>query len=108
MGMDLKDFVKQALLDIAGGVEAARQELPKAAVVGNSNRFKIEKLPANVLQDHSGALYSVIEFDVAVTSADAVEGGGGINVLSFKVGAKVEGKSETVSRLQFPVTIRLE
>jgi hypothetical protein len=105
--MELKDFVKQALLDIKAGVDAAQAELGDKALLGSSSQYKIDKLPSNVLQDYSGALYSVVDFDVAVTTSDSVEGGGGINILSLKAGGKVEGRSETASRLQFAITMRI-
>lgn len=105
--MELKDFVKQALLDISSGVEAAQAELPEEAMVGSSNHYKFDKLPASVLQDYAHNLYSVVTFDVAVTTADTVEGGG-INVLSFKAGGKIEGRAETASRPQFALTLRLK
>ncbi len=106
--MELKDFVKQALLDITTGVEAAQKDLPEGASVGSSNQNRFEKLPSNVLQDHHHHLYSVVDFDVAVTTSDTVGGGGGISILPFKAEGKVEGRSETASRLRFAVTLRLK
>ena len=106
--MELKDFVSKTLTDIVSGVEAAQSQLGNGISVATSDGFRFEKLPQNVLQDHGGRLYSVVEFDVAVTTTDAVTGGGGINVLAFTAGGKVEGKAETASRLQFAVTLQLK
>jgi len=106
--MELKDFVKSAISDIVEGVRSARSDLGSSVAIGTTSHSTVSQLPTSVVQDSTGKLYSVVSFDVAVTTADTTEGGGGIQIAPFKLGATVSGSSETVSRIQFALTLSLK
>jgi hypothetical protein len=109
MGMELKDFVTKALLEIVEGIAAAQAAMPDGQMIGTTRQeyFRDNSRPANIVQDAHANVYSVVSFDVAVTTVDEVKGEGGIKV--FSIGAKGEatGRAETASRIQFATTVRL-
>lgn len=99
--MELKQFVKEALLSITDGVDEAN---------AIHNRFKI----IGVKRNESGADGSNIEFDVSVVveqkSSGKVGGkvGGSIlNVVSANVDSKLdhEDTHQNVNRLKFKVWV---
>lgn len=92
--MNLKEFVKNAIVEIVEAVEKS----------SDASKRKI------VLRHPSGDNLRTIEFDVAVSveKEGVAEGGGGIKVLSFveaKGGLKRSTKSSTVSRIVFGVNV---
>lgn len=105
--MNLKDFVKQAIIDVVQGVEAAQTELGSDYAIGTSSHNRIASLPPQVVQDHNGAIYAVVAFDIAVTTSDEAKGSGGISVLSFGAKAELAGRSETASRVSFSTIARM-
>ncbi|MCL6653499.1 hypothetical protein A6R70_14495 [Agrobacterium rubi] len=105
--MELKDFVNKAIVDVVQGVEDARKTLGTSSSIGTTFHTKIAGLPSQVLQDGNGHIYSVISFDIAVTTSDESKGGGGINVMAFSAKGEVSGKSETVSRVSFSTIAKL-
>ncbi|UXN73179.1 hypothetical protein N8D56_19730 [Devosia sp. A8/3-2] len=104
--MELKEFVKQAVQDIIAGLNEASDGLIGLQAVGHSNHNKMSVLPPNILQDHNGGIYSVVNFDVAVTTLDEVSGGGRISIVPFKMEGKAVGRAETISRIQFATIVR--
>lgn len=106
--MELREFVKAAIIDIVHGLEDAQAELGDMQNVGHTGGFSLTSVPPGMAQTTSGAIYSVVNFDVAVTTVDATKGGGGIQVLAFKAGGEVEGRAETSSRVQFATTLRVK
>jgi hypothetical protein len=107
--MELKEFVKRALLDVAEGVAAAQGDMPNGNLVGSTGQMTLRESskPDGIVQDYDGHLYSIVSFDVAVTTVDEVRGEGGIKVFSIGASGGVTGKAETASRIQFATTVRL-
>ncbi len=111
--MDLKEFIKTALVDIVEGIEEAKSELDKRAnhicpPMGSAyaNKFEIQ------LNSFNGIYYQQAEFDVAVTVENTTDGGAkaGIKVLGFieaNVGRNTSSNSSTISRIKFHVPIGL-
>ena len=97
--MELKEFVKQAIVDIAAGVGEAPKELTGGQTIASTGQAMLKQGHSSVAPDVFGHLYSVVDFDVAVTTLDEVRGDGGIQV--FSIGAKGEaaGRAETASRI---------
>ena len=99
--MELKDFIKNTLLDIVDGVREAQEE----------NETASEIVPA---QSTSGALgsSSKVSFDVAIISESEDLKGRGIGVAGMivKGGAGKEHAefASTVSRVQFEVSVQLQ
>ena len=111
MSVDLREFVKQTLSDILGGVSDVQND----PVIGrNVAPWGIGnvKPPGNAVQTIRGPLISVA-FDVAVTaeSIDAAKGGAGFKVAVLGVGASAGGeaslasKNVAVTRIRFEVPI---
>jgi hypothetical protein len=115
--MELQDFIKNTLVQIARGIESAAAELKGSKAMVN---------PRNVATAHveDGNVYGYlntqkkfykvvqkIDFDVAVTAEKTKEtkGGLGISVGSINVGT--QGRSEnagsTISRIRFSVPMVL-
>lgn len=107
--MELREFVKDALVAIVEGVKDAQMEL--GANINPQTAIQSEKGASEYLASGGLRAYPV-RFDVAVTvSAEAnAEGGGRVSIWSIgsaegKTGSK-DGLS-TVSRLQFQVPVAL-
>lgn len=108
--MQLREFIKETLTQIVGGVRDAQEQNGGAFVVpagdGGHKYADHPRFAANARLKST-----VVDFDIAVTAEDSdkVEGGGGIRVLSVQFGAKgeVSTKDTTVSRVQFAVPLLL-
>lgn len=111
--MDLKDFVKTAIVSVIDAVAEAQQAVAaKGAQVNPADRSLTAGDGRTLVvdaDDHATALIEEIEFDVAVTtgSQSDLEGGAGIKVWSIDFGMKSKGSStdQQVSRIRFRVPI---
>lgn len=104
--MELKDFIKATFVEIIGGVKEARDTGEDASGIASNTRVKIDKLGSGLMQDANGAIYSIVEFDVAVTATTKVDGSGGINVMAFKLAGGAASEDQTVSRVKFAIPMR--
>jgi hypothetical protein len=105
--MELKEFVSSGLLEIINGVKEARDKGGKTAEgIASKDRFKIDKLPPSLFQDNSGAVFTVIEFDVAVTASSKTEGSAGIKVVGINLGGSADLANSTTSRIKFAVPLK--
>lgn len=85
--MNLKSFVKRAIVDIVGAVEEAEKES------GREIHFPTKE-------------GENIQFDVAVTAEDSGKADAGIQILKIvKGGMNSETKNSTTSRLSFSLLI---
>ena len=106
--MDLKEFVAEAIIQIAEGIRAA-QEKDTGAVIFPRMGYdeSAKKNLAGVLRATREA--SSVRFDIAVTVSEQSggEGKGAINVLGVKIGGGVssQDKNETVSRIVFDLPV---
>ncbi|MBI1934805.1 hypothetical protein HYS31_00030 [Candidatus Woesearchaeota archaeon] len=99
--MELKEFIKEALLSVVTGVDSANMI---------KNRFSIVGEYSKTLADRAG---TYIDFDVAVTINESKESGGksglGLimaNVIAGKSKDKKEFQSnENVNRLKFKIFV---
>lgn len=101
--MELREFVKESLTEILGGIREAQDAI--ASLQGRHGVINPTWNDMADLADH----VQVVKFDVAVAASDqSTKGGkGGIKVMSFELGAKVENQEQnrTVSRVSFSVPI---
>ncbi len=104
--MELKDFIKSTFTEIIDGVKEARATGETASGIASNSRVKIEQLGSGLMQDCNGALYSVVEFDVAVTASTKVDGSSGIDVMAFKLGGSAGKEDQTVSRVRFSIPMQ--
>lgn len=90
--MDLKDFIKNVLIDINGAVDEARSATSRDISFSEKDNAR------------------TVEFDIAVSAenTDATSGKAGIKVLQFvEAGGNLskESKNSTVSRITFGLRI---
>jgi hypothetical protein len=98
--MELKEFVKNSLLDVMHAVREAQKEWQDSGHAGAVN-----PVWSSVDKDS----FRDITFDVAVTAEKSSAGkvGGGIHVIGIKIGGDTSESvaSSSVSRIQFSVPI---
>lgn len=103
--MDLSEFTRVSLLQIAEGVSSAKDSGAFRAIGGTQNTKTMTKLEGGLFQDSQGHIYSVVEFDVAVTVGHEVGGGAGVKLSVFSASGEAKRTGETVSRVKFSVPI---
>lgn len=115
--MNLKDFIKTALMDLITGIDEAKNELGKEGSlicppIGPAYRKEFD-----LQMDAMGRHYQKVEFDVAVTAEKNsscegnIEGKAGlIKVLNLSADIKgnLNTNNSTVSRVKFHVPIALQ
>lgn len=113
MTIELRKFISQALIEIAGGVHDAQapvdamrgQVAPRE--IDNSGNDRVKSAHLFSLN----RLVQLVELDVAVTVADETGTKGGLNVLSAVVsiggGASTKDLSQVVNRIQFTIPMVL-
>ena len=109
--MNLQEFIKTALVEIVAGVAEAREEVSKhGASIGSDTAYGHTK-EAKLVTDENGRTMSLVEFDVALSEANAKDTKGGIGVFlgSVALGSQgaSHGESSTHSRIKFSVPVVL-
>ena len=107
--MDIDEFVRETILGVLRGVSIAQTDAEHGRKIGTTFRFEMGHQ-----KDHRGIFvhgsnnYTIVEFDVAVTTETGTGAKGGIKVLGF-VGADANAKhtSTIASRIKFSVPILL-
>ena len=102
--MDLRDFIKQALLDIIGAVQDAQEHITAGEIVPPvSNSFHSVEIGISHVQP--------VEFDVSVTTDNKSGSEAKLSVVAAVVGGHVKGQSNTstghVANLKFKIPIGL-
>lgn len=105
--MKLEEFVAQSLTDVLRGVCSA-QNTAETMTIGASSRSAIKQLLPGLMQDAQGALYTTVDFDIAVTVAHNGAGQASVDVMGFKAGGGGGTQHHTVSRIKFSVPIRFK
>ncbi len=116
--MELKEFIKQSIMDIASAVQEANIESNESGINMLVNPTNIYSGHANersyTMEEHSEKTTRYIEeisFDVAVTTGGEIAGkaGAGINIASIQIGGggEVSDTHENVSRLKFSIPVAL-
>jgi hypothetical protein len=110
--LELKDFVRETLVQIAHGVSEAQKELSESAAEVNpqvSRRFDVKN--SNYGDSQSGKPIFLIDFDVAVTATEGTQTKGGIGVVAGVLALGRHGQSDSanssVSRIKFMVPMAL-
>lgn len=112
--MDLKEFIKESLVQIAAGVKESQAAVRDACGYVNP---AVRVLPKNTDNAHmtylpDGRNVFLVDFDVAVTVSESekAKGGAKLQVASFvKLGGNVGGTSSSsaTNRLTFKVPLAL-
>lgn len=114
--MELRDFVKESLVQISKGIEEANNELSDSQAMVNPLYLYLTE-EKNLMgrtthrdpefQDPDSKLVQRIEFDVAVVVQDSVSGGGKASLSIASIGFGEEGKKDmsnkSESRIKFAI-----
>lgn len=101
--MELKDFVKNTILDIVNGVREAQEEDTSGASI----------VPRKLqTSNHSFGEEQTLHFDIAIEEISTKSGGGKVGVSTAGLNgelARKRGKDKTeTSRVQFDIQIRFK
>jgi len=115
--MDLKEFVKESIVQIAQGIDEANSALSDstamvnptniAANSGSAQAYARTKSPDD--QQSSRKIVEKVQFDVAVVATTAEEGtvGGKLSIAAIGIGAegKKESTNQSESRIKFSIPV---
>ena len=113
--MDIKDFIKESLLQIVDGITEANKALetrgasiPTTGVAGEGVWWTIIKDGKNSQTRHAMR----VDFDLAVTvsQSDNLKAGGGISIASLinaKTSVENTSQSESISRIKYTIPLEL-
>ena len=107
--MELKEFIKTALIDIVEGVSEAGTVASKhGAAIGSTELYGYLK-EAKVVTDSKGIPVSQVDFDIALTegSKSNTKGGIGVHLGAIKLGSDGASHNEngSHSRIKFSVPV---
>lgn len=109
--MDIKNFVKETLVQIAEGVIDAQQSIKSSTAVINPNRVGINSIGQKYLAKSGATFVHDIEMEIAVTISDKEGNEGGLKVVAgvFSIGggAKNEYLNNTISTVKFKIPMVL-
>mgnify|MGYP000261649621 CR=1 FL=1 len=111
--MDLKDFIRESLVQISQGIEEANEALKNSAAEVNPPKFIAHTGESqaygrvSATADENKPLVHLVDFDVAIQAQQGSEAGGGLklSIASIGVGAdaKTKDSHSTESRLKFGI-----
>jgi len=108
-GMNLQDFITTALSQIAAGVAEAKVEAAKHGATVGSIKTYGNVAAAKIVTDDQERPISTVEFDIALSEANAKDTKGGIGVFLGSVGmgsqGSTHGETSSHSRVKFSVSI---
>lgn len=111
--MELKDFIKESLVQIADGINEANKSLedsnaivnPKGILAYSESRKAYGRIKEDYIDKES--LVEIVEFDVAVQAESGTETGGGIKLSIASIGVGTNASSQnsksTESRIKFQI-----
>lgn len=110
--MDIKEFVKESLMQIAESINETNAELEERGTYIPNGDMTGEGVLFSVVKGTETRHFIKVEFDLAVTVSQehASNGGGGLSIASFaNVGVRSESKEEKVdvSRIKFMIPMAL-
>lgn len=112
--MELKDFVKKVITDLASAVSEADTELRDIKGLVNPGTHKPKQgegsaRPSTEMEFVSSR--TCLNFDIAVSATSETAGNGGaklgVSVLSLDLGGSKSKKSDEVSRISFSIDVVL-
>ncbi len=103
--MELRNFVKETLKDIVGGVQDAQNEIDGALIVPQLSESHFDNLQTGMTS------YQTIDFEVSVTTVEKEGSEAKLNVVAAIIGGHVKGDSSNsfdhVAKLAFKVPVKL-
>lgn len=112
--MELKDFIRETLVEIINGVKDAQSAIrDTGAYINPPVHSSNEKRSSVSFSGHKSMIYDV-DFDIAVTASDSsgAKGGIGVFLVGVGIGTKAELNESNVSqnkiKFQVPITYPLQ
>ena len=110
--MDIKDFVKESLMEIADSINEVNMELKEKGTYIPYGDMVGEGVLFSVIKGKETRHFIKVEFDLAVTVSHEqnTSGGGGLSIASLaNMGVKSEDKDgkEEISRIKFMIPMAL-
>lgn len=107
--MDLKDFIKQTLIEITNGVKEAQEEIKDSGAYINPEGFHSgENLRSGYGGEYRHVQKVKMSVGVNVVENSEMKGGAGIiSVLSLGVSGKVSDVNSVTNRIEFEIPISL-
>jgi hypothetical protein len=108
--MELKQFVTEALLQIAGGIEDAQTRLQEAGSAARINTSVTKDDCGNLVTGGRRHSVEFVEFDVAILANSGTETKAGVgltvaSLLNLTAGGKSNQSQGTESRIKFKVPV---
>ena len=107
--MNLREFIREALVEIITGVGDARAEVEEHGALIASDTVNRGYKEAKITTDDHARTVSLVEFDIALANADSKDTKGGIGVFLGSVGLGSQGASHdetsSSSRIKFAVPV---
>lgn len=107
--MELKEFVKETLVQIMEGVKSAQEATKDMGIVNPYQDVYGTEMHSKTVRDKNGQIIHMVDFDVNVTTAEGseVKGGAGIVIGPLKLGGSgaTNEKDTSENRVKFQVPI---
>ncbi|WP_415904026.1 hypothetical protein ACMXYW_10575 [Neptuniibacter sp. QD48_55] len=113
--MDLKDFIKQSIVQVTEAIVESNAELKGTGAVVNPGKIQVNSDSSQAYGRessklvHDSRVVHKLDFDVAVVAEDeqSAEAGAKISVMSLKIGADggVNYTNRSESRIKFSVPL---
>lgn len=104
--MELKDFIKGTISDIAIAIKELNEEKSDIGLLVNPNNYdRITKAVFSMIED--GRIAKDIEFNLSISASDTMETGGGIKINVLKAGINNETNNSTISTIKFSIPVVL-
>ena len=107
--MEIREFVRDVLVDIIEGIKDAQTRVGVGGYVAPDGIGSHQFAADSNIHHNSRIISTAVKFDIAVTAETSREGGGGakvrIAVVDADLGGKIDAKNKQVSRIQFSVPI---
>jgi hypothetical protein len=102
--MELKDFVKGTISDIALAIKELNDEKSNIGLLVNPNNY--DQIKANeFLFIGDGRLVKDVEFNLSISASDTTEAGGSLKINVLKAGISNEANNSTVSTIRFSIPV---
>ena len=100
MNMELKDFIKGTISDIAMAIKELNDEVSDTGLLVNPDNHEQDKA-GNSSFIGDGRIIKDIEFNLSLSASDTTEAGGGLKINVLRAGIS----NETVSTIRFSIPV---
>lgn len=101
--MELKDFIKGTISDIALAIKELNDE--KAGIGLFVNPVDCHCLSKGLSETGDGRLVKDVEFNLSISASETTEAGGGIKINVLKAGISNEANNSTISTVRFSIPV---